>query len=33
MMTDGVKGAEKSDTVNVQDIAEMIASAVSIVPE
>tara|TARA_B110000037_G_scaffold219128_1_gene283599 strand:+ start:682 stop:1482 length:801 start_codon:yes stop_codon:yes gene_type:complete len=33
MMTDGVKSAEKSDTVNVQDIAEMIASAVSIVPE
>ena len=33
MMTDGVKSAEKSNTVDVQDIAEMIAKAANILPE
>ncbi len=33
MMTDGVKSAEKSNTIDVQDIAEMIAKAANILPE
>jgi Fe-S oxidoreductase len=33
MMTDGVKSAEKSNTIDVQDIAEMIAQAANILPE
>jgi len=32
-MTDGVKSAEKSSTIDVQDIAEMIAQAANILPE
>ena len=33
MMTDGVKSAEKSNTIDVQDIAEMIAKAANILLE
>ena len=33
MMTDGVKSAEKSNTIDVQDIAEMIAKAANILPQ
>ena len=33
MMTDGVKSAEKSNTIDVKDIAEMIAQAANILPE
>ena len=31
MMTDGVKNSEKEGTVDVQDIAEMIATATDII--